>query len=95
MTFLSPWRLVLLLAPIALVAAYLYAQRVRQKYTVRFTSVDLLGSVAHRGVTAFEQMQFAVGVARSRSTRSVGRSVLSAAENGAAGAPVRADHIVR
>jgi Ca-activated chloride channel family protein len=48
MTFLSPWRLLLLIAPLALVAAYLVLQRRRQKYVVRFTSVDLLASVAPR-----------------------------------------------
>jgi Ca-activated chloride channel family protein len=48
MTFLSPWRLVLLLAPIALVIAYLVMQRRRHRTVVRFTSVDLLASVAPR-----------------------------------------------
>jgi Ca-activated chloride channel homolog len=48
MTFLSPLRLVLLIAPLALAAAYLIALRTRQRYTVRFTSVALLESVAPR-----------------------------------------------
>jgi Ca-activated chloride channel family protein len=46
MTFLSAWRLVLLLAPAALVAAYLVVQRRRHAQVLRFTSVDLLSSVA-------------------------------------------------
>ena len=48
MTFLSPWRLVLLLAPVALVVAYVVMQRRRHRTVVRFTSVDLLASVAPR-----------------------------------------------
>ena len=40
MTFLSAWRLVLLLAPIALLAAYVLVQRRRHTQVVRFTSVD-------------------------------------------------------
>jgi Ca-activated chloride channel homolog len=48
MTFLSGWRLVLLAAPILLFVAYVVAQRARRKYAVRFTSVDLLASVAPR-----------------------------------------------
>jgi Ca-activated chloride channel family protein len=48
MSFLSPWRLLFLAAPIALVVAYVVAQRRRKRYTVRFTSLDLLGSVAPR-----------------------------------------------
>jgi Ca-activated chloride channel family protein len=48
MRFLSPGRLVLLIAPLALVSAYVIAQRARQKYAVRFTSVDLLTSVIPR-----------------------------------------------
>jgi Ca-activated chloride channel family protein len=46
MSFLSGWRLVFLLAPIALLAAYLLVQRRRHAQVVRFTSVDLLDSVA-------------------------------------------------
>ncbi len=48
MNFLSPWRLVLLVAPVALLVAYVVIQRGRQRYAVRFTSVDLLASVAPR-----------------------------------------------
>jgi Ca-activated chloride channel family protein len=46
MSFLSSWRLVFLLAPIALLVAYLVVQRRRHAQVVRFTSVDLLDSVA-------------------------------------------------
>ncbi|MBV8952107.1 MAG: BatA domain-containing protein, partial [Actinobacteria bacterium] len=48
MTFLSPLRLLFLIAPLALLAGYLVMQRMRQRYTVRFTSIDLLASVAPR-----------------------------------------------
>jgi Ca-activated chloride channel family protein len=48
MTFLSPWRLVLFAAVAALVIGYLLAQRARRKAAVRFSSVDLLASVAPR-----------------------------------------------
>jgi Ca-activated chloride channel family protein len=47
-TFLSAWRLVLLVVPLALLVAYLAAQRARQRIAVRFTSVDMLASVAPR-----------------------------------------------
>ena len=46
MTFLSGWRLILLLAPIALLVGYLLVQRRRHTQVLRFTSVDLLDSVA-------------------------------------------------
>ena len=46
MTFLSAWRLVLLLAPVALVVAYLLVQRRRHTQVVRFTSVARLDSIA-------------------------------------------------
>jgi Ca-activated chloride channel family protein len=47
-TFLSSARLLLLVAPVALLLAYLAVQRARQKTVVRFTSVDMLASVAPR-----------------------------------------------
>jgi Ca-activated chloride channel family protein len=48
MTFASSWRLVFLLVPVALLATYLLIQRQRQATALRFTSVDLLASVAPR-----------------------------------------------
>jgi Ca-activated chloride channel family protein len=48
MTFLSAWRLLFLVAPAALLVAYLVAQRARPKIVARFTSVDMLASVAPR-----------------------------------------------
>ena len=46
MSFEEPWRLAILVAPVALLVAYVVAQRARRKYALRFTSVDLLASVA-------------------------------------------------
>ena len=46
MTFLSAGRLWLLVAPVLLLVAYVLAQRMRQRAVVRFTDVELLGSVA-------------------------------------------------
>jgi Ca-activated chloride channel homolog len=48
MSFLSAWRLVLLVLPVALLVGYLWAQRRRHTQVLRFTSVDLLDSVAPR-----------------------------------------------
>lgn len=48
MTFLSSSRLVLLAAPVALLVTYLVVQRSRRRVALRFTSVDLLASVAPR-----------------------------------------------
>lgn len=48
MTFLSGWRLLLLVGPVALLVAYLVAQRARRRTVVRFTTVDMLASVAPR-----------------------------------------------
>jgi Ca-activated chloride channel family protein len=45
-TFLSGGRLLLLAAPLVLLAAYVVVQRARRKTVVRFTSVDMLASVA-------------------------------------------------
>jgi Ca-activated chloride channel family protein len=46
--FDAPVRLLLLLAVLALVAAYVWLQRRRPAYAVRFTELDLLASVAPR-----------------------------------------------
>lgn len=46
MTFLSAWRLILLVAPVALLVTYVVVQRRRQVHVLRFTSLDLLDSVA-------------------------------------------------
>lgn len=48
MTFLRPAMLLLLLAVAGLVAGYLYLQRRRRHYAVRFTNIELLESVAPR-----------------------------------------------
>jgi Ca-activated chloride channel homolog len=45
-TFLASWRLVFIVAPVVLLVAYLLAQRSRRRAAVRFSSVDLLASVA-------------------------------------------------
>jgi Ca-activated chloride channel family protein len=46
MTYLASWRLLFIAAPIALLVAYLLVQRSRRRAAVRFSSVDLLASVA-------------------------------------------------
>lgn len=48
LSFLEPWRLLVLLAVAALVAGYVVQQRRRTAYAVRFTDLDLLASVAPR-----------------------------------------------
>jgi Ca-activated chloride channel family protein len=48
LTFDAPLRLLLLLAVLAVAAAYVRVQRRRAAYAVRFTDVDLLASVAPR-----------------------------------------------
>ncbi len=48
MTFQSAWRLLLLVLPIALLVGYVLVQRRRHTQVIRFTSVDLLDSVAPR-----------------------------------------------
>jgi Ca-activated chloride channel homolog len=45
-SFLSPWRLLLLLAVVALAVVYVVFQRRRSAYAVRFTNLELLESVA-------------------------------------------------
>jgi Ca-activated chloride channel family protein len=47
-SFASPSRLWLVVVPLALLGAYVLVQRSRRKYALRFTSVDLLASVAPR-----------------------------------------------
>lgn len=48
--FLQPWWLLTLLPVLALAAAYLWRQLHRQAYAVRFTNVDLLRTVAPKGI---------------------------------------------
>ncbi len=48
MSFQSAWRLVLLVLPLALLVGYVMVQRRRHTQVLRFTSVDLLDSVAPR-----------------------------------------------
>jgi Ca-activated chloride channel family protein len=47
-TFQQPARLALIIAPLVLAGIYIAMQFARSKYTLRFTSVDLLKSVAPR-----------------------------------------------
>ena len=48
MTFRQPALLALIVAPLAIAGVYIAMQFARSKYTMRFTSVDLLDSVAPR-----------------------------------------------
>lgn len=48
MSFAEPLRLLLILVPLVLLGAYFFVQRSRRKYALRFTSVELLASVAPR-----------------------------------------------
>jgi len=62
LSFLSPWRLLLLFVVLALAIVYIVFQRRRSAYAVRFTNLDLLESVApkrpgwRRHVTAVVQL---------------------------------------
>jgi Ca-activated chloride channel homolog len=62
LSFLSPWRLLLLVAVLALAIVYVVFQRRRSAYAVRFTNLDLLESVApkrpgwRRHITAAVQL---------------------------------------
>ena len=74
MTFLSPWWLLLLLPVLALLVAYVLAQRRRQRYAVRFASLPMLDSVApdrpgwrrHAPATAFVLALATLAVATAR-----------------------------
>ena len=81
MSLAAPWRLALVVLPIALLIAYLIVQRRRRAYAMRFTSVDLLASVAprrpgwRRHVSAFvlllALLAMVVGLARPLRTEKV------------------------
>ena len=45
-SFLSPWRLLLLFVVVALGSTYALFQKRRSKYAVRFTNLELLESIA-------------------------------------------------
>ncbi|GAB3991461.1 VWA domain-containing protein [Nocardioides marmoraquaticus] len=49
MRFASPWLLLLLLPVVALVVAYVLAQRRRQRHALRFAAMPMLSRVASRG----------------------------------------------
>jgi Ca-activated chloride channel family protein len=82
-SFDEPWRLAILVVPAALLIAYIVAQRARRKYALRFTSVDLLASVApkrpgwQRHVSAVLMLAavaaLAFGFAKPTGTKSVAR----------------------
>ena len=83
MTFLAPGRLWLLLGLAALAAVYLVQQRRRSRYTVRFTDLSLLASVAPRrpgwrrhvpaGLLALSLAALVVGFARPQAEVDVPR----------------------
>ncbi len=83
MSFEEPWRLLLLVAPLLLLLGYVVVQRSRRKYALRFTSVDLLASVApkrpgwQRHVSAVLMLAavaaLALGFARPTGTKKVAR----------------------
>ena len=73
MTFLASWRLVFIVAPVALLAAYLLAQRSRRKAAVRFSSVDLLASVAPRRPAWQRHLPAAAFLLALRADRRAGR----------------------
>ncbi len=78
-SFLSPQWLLLLLAPLALLAVYVVIQRRRPEYAVRFTNLDLLDKVApkrpgwrrHATAGVFLVALAALVVATARPTRDV------------------------
>lgn len=83
MSFLAPDRLWLLLAVAAVVAGYVVQALRRSRYTVRFTELDLLASVAPRrpgwrrhvpsGLLALSLVALTVGFARPQAAVSVPR----------------------
>jgi Ca-activated chloride channel family protein len=48
--FLSPWWLLAVLPVLALAGAYLWRQRRRRAFAVRFSNVDLIRAVAPGGI---------------------------------------------
>jgi Ca-activated chloride channel family protein len=86
-SFASPLRLALIAVPLVLLGAYVLVQRSRRKYALRFTSVDLLASVAprrpgwQRHVSA--AVMLAIDTSRSMSATDVDPTRLAAAEDAA------------
>ena len=83
MSFEEPWRLAFLVAPVVLLIAIRARAASRRKYALRFTSVDLLASVApkrpgwQRHVSAVLMLAavaaLAFGFARPTGTKKVAR----------------------
>jgi Ca-activated chloride channel family protein len=63
MTFQSPAMLIGLLLPAAAIVAYVVFQRVRRRYAVRFTNLDLLGSVVPKRARWRRHLPAALGFA--------------------------------
>ncbi len=84
MNLRNPAALALLVLPVLLLAAYVVVQRRRRRYAVRFTSVDLLASVAPRrpgwprhvpaALLASALALLAVSIARPETSRRVARN---------------------
>src|SRR5262249_50157587 len=53
--YLSPWWLLTLLPVFALAGIYVWRQRRRREFAVRFSNVDLLRSVAPRGIGPYRR----------------------------------------
>jgi Ca-activated chloride channel homolog len=63
MTFQSPAMLIGLVLPVAAVVGYVAFQRLRRRYSVRFTNLDLLGSIVPKRARWRRHLPVTLGVA--------------------------------